>query len=171
MKSESVSCSSCLTLCDPMNCSLPGSSVQGILQGRKLEWVAIPFSRGSSQPRDWTCVSWIAGRFFTILAIRDAPLCVVIINVNKAREWPFPRSRQQLYLGSEKGLYLAYVSEYLGSWQCSISYLDWWLKGAYFYSNSIRCTFITYTFILSRLWDMVKDREAWCSAIHGVTKS
>ena len=82
-----------------------------------------------------------------------------------------PRSRQQLYLGSEKGLYLAYVSEYLGSWQCSISYLDWWLKGAYFYSNSIRCTFITYTFILSRLWDMVKDREAWCSAIHGVTKS
>ena len=108
MKSESVSCSSCLTLCDSMNCSLPGSSVQGILQGRKLEWVAIPFSRGSSWPRDWTCVSWIAGRFFTILAIRDGPLFVVIINVNKAKEWPFPRSRQKLYLGSEKGLYLAY---------------------------------------------------------------
>ena len=39
---------SCLTLCDPMDCSLPGSSVHGILQARMLEWVAIPFSRGSS---------------------------------------------------------------------------------------------------------------------------
>ena len=43
---------SCPTLCDPMDCSLPGSSVQGILQERILEWVAIFFSRGSSQPRN-----------------------------------------------------------------------------------------------------------------------
>ena len=56
---------SCLTLCDYLNCSLPGSSVHGILQARILEWVAIPFSRGSSQPRNQTEVSWIAGRFFT----------------------------------------------------------------------------------------------------------
>ena len=42
---------SCPTLCDPMDCSLPGSSVHGILQERVLEWVAISFSRGSSQPR------------------------------------------------------------------------------------------------------------------------
>ena len=42
---------SCLTLCDPMDYNLPGSSVHGILQARILEWVAIPFSRGSSQPR------------------------------------------------------------------------------------------------------------------------
>ena len=42
---------SCLTLCNPMNCSPPGSSVHGILQARILEWVAISFSRGSSQPR------------------------------------------------------------------------------------------------------------------------
>ena len=42
----------CLTPCDPMDYSLPGSSVHGILQARILEWVAIPFSRGSSQPRD-----------------------------------------------------------------------------------------------------------------------
>ena len=41
-----------LTLCDPMDCSLPGSSVSGILQARILEWVAMPFSRASSQPRD-----------------------------------------------------------------------------------------------------------------------
>ena len=56
---------SCLTLRDPMDCNLPGSSVHGILQARILEWVAIPFSRGSSQPRDRTHVSCIAGRFFT----------------------------------------------------------------------------------------------------------
>ena len=47
----------CLTLCDPMDCSLPGFSVHGIVQATILEWVAIPFSRGSSQPRDGTWVS------------------------------------------------------------------------------------------------------------------
>ena len=51
--------------------SLPDSSVHGILQTRIWEWVAMPFSRGSSQPRDWTQVSWIAGRFFTIWATRE----------------------------------------------------------------------------------------------------
>ena len=45
---------SCLTLCDTMDCSLPGFSVHGILQARILEWAANLFSRGSSQPRDWT---------------------------------------------------------------------------------------------------------------------
>ena len=58
----------CLTLCDPMNCSPPESSVHGILQARILEWVAIPFSRGSSRPRDLTQVCCTAGRFFTIWA-------------------------------------------------------------------------------------------------------
>ena len=56
----------CLTLCNPMDCSLPGSSVHGILQARILEWVAISFSRGSSRPRDRTWASCIAGSFFTI---------------------------------------------------------------------------------------------------------
>ena len=59
---------SCLTLCNPMDCSLPGSSVHGIFQASILEWVAIFFSRGSSQPRDWTQVSRIACRRFTIWA-------------------------------------------------------------------------------------------------------
>ena len=57
---------SCLTLCNPMNCSSPGSSVCWILQARILEWVAISFSKGSSQLRDRTQVSHIAGRFFTV---------------------------------------------------------------------------------------------------------
>ena len=61
----------CLSLCDPMDCSPPGSSVQGIFQARILEWVAIPSSRGSSQTRDGTQVSHIAGRFFTIWATRE----------------------------------------------------------------------------------------------------
>ena len=51
---------SCPTLCNPMNYSPPGSSVYGILQARTLQWVAVPSSRGSSQPRDWTCVSYIS---------------------------------------------------------------------------------------------------------------
>jgi len=51
---------SCLTLCDPMDCT-----VHGILQARILEWVAFPFSRGSSHPRDQTQISHITGRFFT----------------------------------------------------------------------------------------------------------
>ena len=57
---------SCLTLCDPTDCSLPGSSVHGVSHPRKLKWVAISFSRGSSQPRDQTQVSYVAGRFFTL---------------------------------------------------------------------------------------------------------
>ena len=57
---------SCPTLCNPVDCSPPGSSVHGILQARILEWVAIPFSRGFSQPRNRTLVSCIAGGFFTI---------------------------------------------------------------------------------------------------------
>ena len=55
-----------LTLCDPIDCSLPGSSAHGISQARILEWVAIPFSRESSQARDKTQVSRIASSFFTI---------------------------------------------------------------------------------------------------------
>ena len=55
-----------------MDCSLPGSSVHGILQARILEWVAISFSRGSSQPRDQTQVSHIAGRHFNLCATREA---------------------------------------------------------------------------------------------------
>ena len=62
----------CLTLCNPKDCSLPGSSVHGILQIRVLEWVAVPFSRGSSQPTDWTPVSHIVGGFFTIWVTREA---------------------------------------------------------------------------------------------------
>ena len=65
---------SCPTLCGPMDCSPPGSSVHGIFQIRILEWIAISFSTGSAWPWDWTCVSCITGGFFTCWAIRKAPL-------------------------------------------------------------------------------------------------
>ena len=67
-ESESEIAQSCLTLCDPMVCSPPGSSAHGILQARKLQWVAISFSGGPSQPRDWTRVSHIVGRRFNVWA-------------------------------------------------------------------------------------------------------
>ena len=56
---------SCLTLCDPMDCSLPGFSVHGIFQAIVLEWIAISLSKGSSLPRDWTRVARIDRWFFT----------------------------------------------------------------------------------------------------------
>ena len=62
---------SCLTLCDPMDYSPPGSSVHSILEARILEWVAISFSRRSSRPRDRAWVSCTAGRLFTIWAPRE----------------------------------------------------------------------------------------------------
>ena len=62
---------SCPTLCDPMDCSPPGSLVHGIFQAWILEWVAVFFSRGSSWPRDRTRVSRIVGRRFTVWATRE----------------------------------------------------------------------------------------------------
>ena len=73
-KVKVLAAQSCLTLCDPMGCGLPGSSVHGILQARILEWVAIPFSRGTSQPRTQTLVSCIASGFFTAWDTKEAPV-------------------------------------------------------------------------------------------------
>ena len=56
----------CLTLCNSMDYSLPGFSILGILQARILKWIIISFSRGSSPPKDWTCISCITGGLFTI---------------------------------------------------------------------------------------------------------
>ena len=64
--------------CDSMDCSPPGSSVHGIFQAKILEWIAISFSRGSSWPRDWTCVSLFScspGRFFTTETLGKPPKC------------------------------------------------------------------------------------------------
>ena len=68
---ESVSCSVLSNSLHPINYSQLGSSVYGILQARILEWVTIPFSRRPSRPKDWTQVSCIVGRFFTIWTTRE----------------------------------------------------------------------------------------------------
>ena len=62
----------CPSLCNPLDCNLPGSSVHGVFQAGVQEWVAISFSRGSFQSRDWTWVSCIAGRLFTVWSSREA---------------------------------------------------------------------------------------------------
>ena len=77
---------SCPTLCDPMDWSPPGSSIHGILQARILEWAAYPFSRGSSQPRNRTGVSCIAGGFFTSWATREALISYTLIQNKKFKE-------------------------------------------------------------------------------------
>ena len=71
--SESERCSVCLTLFEPLDCSPWSSSVHRILKARIMEWVAMSYSRGSSQPRDGTWVSCIAGRFFTSWVTTEAP--------------------------------------------------------------------------------------------------
>ena len=111
---------SCVQLCDAMDCSLPGSSVHGILQTRILEWVVIPFSRGSSQSRNQTPVSHFAGRFFTIWVTREDHsstrllLCPVYArNIKdqgqeKLRACPVSQSKlgsTQVYLNPEPGMF------------------------------------------------------------------
>ena len=88
---------SCPTLCDPVDCSLPGSSVHGILQARILEWVTISFSRGSSWPRDRTRVSRIGGRRFNLWATREAALDKLNMGSEpgKAR-WPAKGNQEEM---------------------------------------------------------------------------
>ena len=71
-KSESKVSQSCSTLCGPMGCRLPDSSVHGIFQAKVVEWVAISFFRGSSLSRDWTQVSLTTGRLFTVWTTGEA---------------------------------------------------------------------------------------------------
>ena len=77
---------SCLTLCDTLDCSPPGSSVHGILQAGILEWVAIPFSRRFSQLKNWTRVSCIVGRFCTIWDTRETPGLVYQLVIDQGKQ-------------------------------------------------------------------------------------
>ena len=98
------------TLWDPMVCSSPGSSVHGILQARILQWIAMPSSRGSSQPRDQIQVSPIAGGFFTVWATREAqntgeggPSLLQGIFLTQESNWDLLNCRWILYQLSYQG--------------------------------------------------------------------
>ena len=128
LKSSCVLClvtQLCLTLCNTMDCSLPGSSVHGILQVRRLEWVAMPFTRGSFQARDWARISYITGRFFTTLYVAQLLLCCNVVK----HFWPLT-----LTYASKKHmvvLILCICSWLSGMWLlCFMYYLQlswgWW---------------------------------------------
>ena len=83
-----------LTLCDPVDCSLPGSSIHGIFQTRVLEWAAISHSRGPSPPRDKTRVSHTVGRCFTSWATRE--VCQIMVEVMRIMSPPSEGPRRAL---------------------------------------------------------------------------
>ena len=95
-ESESVSCSVTSDALQPWDWSPPGSPVHGIFQARTLEWLSIPFSRGSSQPRDWTRVSWT--QILYPVSHQQSPIkpkpgtkswCSFSHNIIKGWEWPW----------------------------------------------------------------------------------
>ena len=81
-ESESEVAQSFPTLCDPMDCSLAGSSIHGIFKARVLEWVSIAFSWGSSQLRDQTWESWVMGRCFYHRSHQESPLNAYRVGIN-----------------------------------------------------------------------------------------
>ena len=93
----------CPTLCDPTDCSLPGSSVNGILQARILGWVAFPFSGGFSQPKDWTQVSRTAGGFLSQLSHQGSPHICIIIYKSGQILWPPDANCQLIWKDPDAG--------------------------------------------------------------------
>ena len=103
-----------LTLCDPMDCSPPGSSIHGIIQASILEWVAIPFSRISSQLRDQTWISCITGRFFTIWATRKIRYLLLVLPQTMMAEIPVSSVTSTVW---DPWFLLSYVSSNLSNIQ------------------------------------------------------
>ena len=128
-----------------MDCSPPSSSVHGILQARILEWVAMPSSRGSSQPRDPTRVSRIAGGFFTTWATREAQGRGSLRA--KCPQFCFKETKMSSYDSS------AFLSPF---WKC-MSY------------TALGKGMETHSSVLG--WRIRMDRGAWWATVHGVTKS
>ena len=122
---------SCPTLFDPTDCSWPGFSDHGILQARTLEWIAMPSCRGSSWPRDWTWVSWTAGRFCTIWTTREA--------LDKCRK----SIKKQRHYFDDKGPYsqsYGFSSSHVQMWE--LDHKDgWMLKNWCFWTVVLEKTF------------------------------
>ena len=101
---------SCPHLCDPMDCSPPGSSIHGILQARLLKWVSMPSSRGTSQPRDQIWVSCIAGKFFT-----TEPLGKPLLTSPRLQLWGWGDGLL-FYLSSSSPPFLESCFSWTGHW-------------------------------------------------------
>ena len=108
MTTNSLVVQSCLTLCNPIGCSPPGSSIHGDSPGKNTGVGCHALLQGSSQPRDWTQVSCIAGRFFTIWATREAPT-MIMATIN--REWT--RHIGSFTLHNSPGTWISYFSDEL----------------------------------------------------------
>ena len=139
-----------------MDCSPPGSSVHGIFQARALEWVAISFSRGSSQPRDRTRVSHIAGRRFTVWATREAHFNFTLYVLPHPPPGGMEVSREKnLYWTEERGGHQSFLNS-TGSWwkQC-------FLKVNFLYTDYPRfsSTSCTVDAMLPIGYDMVETWE------------
>ena len=117
---ESEVAQSCRTLSDPMDCSLPGSSIHGIFQARMLEWGAISFSRWSSRPRDGTPVSRFVGRCFYCLSHREARFkeSMLITEMRRALISQFQRE----FFIPWGGILLAYSDSF------SFIFPSWWYQ-------------------------------------------
>ena len=108
---------SCLTLCNPMDCSPPGSSVHRILQARILEWVVIPFSRKSSWPRGWIQFSYISGRL--PCEPLGKPLCLIctfFIIILAHRQLQKGWKKKELFLFIFDVLHFPFMSLSSSSW-------------------------------------------------------
>ena len=142
-ESESEVAQSCLTLCDPMDCSPAGSAIHGIFQAGVLEWVAISFSRRSSRPRDWTWVSRIVGRRFAVWATREVWWHVMgsIFSYVHLHLWiSFGELSGQIFC-----LLLSFESFVSFRYQSFITYLSWMMNKLFF---SVYLNFSFIKFIL-----------------------
>ena len=128
----------CPTLCDPMDCSTPGTSVHGISQARIPEWVAISSSRGSSPLRDWTSVSWIGRWILYQRATWEAPSSLITngklfyIVIYKVASLPgvdeisgCPQYHLALSISSTSAILVSL------EWYHTVVFIfiPWWLKG------------------------------------------
>ena len=140
-----------------MDCSLPGSSVHGISQARVLEWVAIPFCRGSSRPRDQTQFSCIKGKFFTIWATREASMIKVLCFVLFCFWRPYHLEIQAKVFIGDMAWCLGFTLKY------PVKGLPWWLSGKEFTCQCRRHRFnpwsrkISHTMEQPSLWATITE--------------
>ena len=138
----------CPTLWDPMDCSLPGSSIHGIFQARILEWVAISFSRRSSPPRDWTWGSRIVGRRFTVWATREVlghSKCSINTCSVPFFLCPIPR---RLHFSNKIKSKVTFFS-FLVTADSNLYHFPSWLFFTFYSIQTVLYLFITYTNFLS----------------------